>query len=105
MGNGASGSSQKILTSVIGGAVLLLLGYVISSMGERYRASEAERDFKQIRAEIELSEKRTKELLAEHKTAGPHDDVAVRLGIMEANYTKILEEIRELKAIVRDDDN
>lgn len=103
MGASAAGMGNKAATSIIGGAVLLLLGYTINSMGDRYRASEAERDLKQVRAEIELSEKRMKELITVHKTAGPHDDVEKRLIILETRFQTILSELQEIKLWVKDD--
>ena len=102
MDDAANVAGSKILTNVIGGVIIALLTLSVSNMDDRYRASEAERDLRQVRAEIALSEARTKELIAEHKTSGPHDDVAERITANETRYTIILDELKQIRTNLRD---
>lgn len=106
MGDVKTGAmSQRILTNVIGAMVIALLTWSISSTRDRYTATTASHDLAKIRAEITLTEQRLKEMVIRHETDGPHDDVGIRLSVMEDRYKKILEEIRELKILIRNQYN
>jgi len=93
---------QRIFINVFGGVVLILLTLVLANMNDRYRASEAQRDFKKLRLEIVLVETRMKERITAHQVSGPHDKVAERLAVAENNYQLVLEELRALRSDILD---
>lgn len=94
--------SKQLLSGIIVVIFTAMTTLLISGTTDRYRAQEAERDFRKIRAEIELVEKRMAARLLEHQTGGPHDNVAERLAVMENNYLLILDEVKSIKIFIRD---
>ena len=76
-------SIDAIVRNVVGGVILLGMGWMISTSNDRYRGTEAERDFANVYRALERLETRLTDRIKEHSTAGPHDDVAERLRAIE----------------------
>lgn len=74
---------DSITRNVVGGAILLLLGYMLSISNDRFRGSEARRAFDQVYTAMEAVETRLANRIKDHSSAGPHDDVAERLRAIE----------------------
>ena len=123
MGGLSSGDNpfgKNLFSGVILIIMTALLTYAIGNSQDRYRASEAERDLKKIRLEITLvearsrmavkeSETRMKELLIEHKTGGPHDDVSSELlkGRIERELnsrfiSEIRNDLKDIKGLIKE---